>query len=172
MELPHRTDLLPAPESGPTIDADCVVSVVLLRGGGPETVLLRLPARDGSNADGRAGITPAETSGDALIAKLVEALTGTTPRIALSQRQRPPVVPRDADIPAPISDAETRVLRFLPTNMPAWEIAAELSVSVNTVKTHIHHIYAKLDVHRRGDAVERARELGLLPTPSLRTVHR
>ena len=39
---------------------------------------------------------------------------------------------------------------------------------MSTVKTHIHHVYAKLGVHRRAEAVERARALGLL-APSART---
>ncbi len=54
------------------------------------------------------------------------------------------------------------MLRYLPTNLTAPEIASELSVSTNTVKAHIHHLYAKLGTHRRGEAVERARTLGLL----------
>jgi LuxR family maltose regulon positive regulatory protein len=75
--------------------------------------------------------------------------------------------------PAPLldelSDAELRVLRYLPSNLKAPEIASELYVSPNTVRTHLRHIYAKLDVHTRGDAVSRARELGLLsPTPMVR----
>jgi LuxR family maltose regulon positive regulatory protein len=61
-----------------------------------------------------------------------------------------------------LSEAELRVVRFLPGNLRAPEIAAELFVSPNTVRTHIRHIYAKLDVHSRKEAVERARELGLI----------
>jgi LuxR family maltose regulon positive regulatory protein len=58
------------------------------------------------------------------------------------------------------------VLRYLATNLPAGEIASELFVSVNTVRTQTRHLYAKLDVHNRTQAVERARELRLLaPTP-------
>ncbi|HEX2463810.1 MAG TPA: LuxR C-terminal-related transcriptional regulator, partial [Thermoanaerobaculia bacterium] len=38
----------------------------------------------------------------------------------------------------------------------------ELYVSPNTVRTHLRHIYAKLDTHSRGEAVSRARSLGLL----------
>jgi LuxR family transcriptional regulator, maltose regulon positive regulatory protein len=67
----------------------------------------------------------------------------------------------------PLSDSEIRVLRYLPTNLSAPEIAKELYVSANTVKTHMHHLYAKLGTHRRGEAVERARALGLL-APSAR----
>jgi LuxR family maltose regulon positive regulatory protein len=61
-----------------------------------------------------------------------------------------------------LSDAELRVLRFLPSNLKAPEIAGELFVSPNTVRTHLRHIYAKLDAHSRQDAVRRARDLGLL----------
>lgn len=49
------------------------------------------------------------------------------------------------------------------------EIASELYVSVNTIKAHTRHLYAKLDAHRRSDAVERARRLGLLAPSSRRT---
>ena len=54
------------------------------------------------------------------------------------------------------------MLRYLPTSMQGPEIAGELFVSVNTIRTHMRHLYAKLGVHRRTEAVERARELGLL----------
>ena len=62
----------------------------------------------------------------------------------------------------PLSERELTVLRFLPTMMPNAEIAAEMFVSVNTVKTHLKHIYRKLDVSERRDAVRRGRELHLL----------
>ncbi|HEX6521100.1 MAG TPA: LuxR C-terminal-related transcriptional regulator [Streptosporangiaceae bacterium] len=62
----------------------------------------------------------------------------------------------------PLTKSEVRVLRYLPTNLSAREIARELSVSVTTVRTHISHLFAKLDAHRRTEAVARARDLGLL----------
>jgi LuxR family maltose regulon positive regulatory protein len=62
----------------------------------------------------------------------------------------------------PLSDSEIRVLRYLPTNLSGPEIANELYVSPNTVKTHIRNLYAKLGTHRRAEAVARARTLGLL----------
>jgi LuxR family maltose regulon positive regulatory protein len=72
----------------------------------------------------------------------------------------PPTGPRP---PAePLSESELRVLRYLPTNLTAPEIAGELYVSRNTVKTHLRSLYAKLGTHRRTEAVERARNLGLL----------
>jgi LuxR family transcriptional regulator, maltose regulon positive regulatory protein len=54
------------------------------------------------------------------------------------------------------------VLGHLPGELTAGEIASELYLSANTVRTHLRHIYAKLDAHTRREAVERARELGLL----------
>lgn len=68
-----------------------------------------------------------------------------------------------------LSDSEMRVLRYLPSNLSAPEISDELYLSVSTIKTHIQHIYAKLGVHRRTEAVERARALGLLAPSSLGT---
>ena len=68
----------------------------------------------------------------------------------------------------PLSERELRVLRFLPSNLSASDIAGQLYVSTSTVKTHMRHIYEKLDAHRRTEAVDRARELGLLG-PSARS---
>jgi DNA-binding CsgD family transcriptional regulator len=66
----------------------------------------------------------------------------------------------------PLSGGEIRVLRYLPTNLTGPEIAAELYLSYNTVRTHLRHLYAKLGTHRRAEAVARARALGLLaPSP-------
>ena len=62
----------------------------------------------------------------------------------------------------PLSQRESAVLRFLPTMMSNQEIAGELFVSVNTVKTHLKAIYRKLGVEDRRAAVRRARELSLL----------
>jgi LuxR family transcriptional regulator, maltose regulon positive regulatory protein len=62
----------------------------------------------------------------------------------------------------PLSERELAVLRFLPTMMSNAEIAVEMFVSVNTVKTHLKHVYRKLDVADRRDCVKRARELRLL----------
>jgi len=61
-----------------------------------------------------------------------------------------------------LSDSEVRVLRYLPTNLTTPEIARELSVSPNTVRTHVRHLYAKFGAHHRAETVELARALGLL----------
>jgi AraC-like DNA-binding protein/DNA-binding CsgD family transcriptional regulator len=62
----------------------------------------------------------------------------------------------------PLTDSDIRVLRYLPIHLTAHKIAAELSISVHTVTTHMRHLYATLGVHRRREAVARARDLGLL----------
>ena len=61
-----------------------------------------------------------------------------------------------------LSERELAVLALLPSLMTAREIAAEFTVSVNTVKTHIRSIYAKLGVSSRREAVLRAQDRGLL----------
>ena len=62
----------------------------------------------------------------------------------------------------PLSEREEAVLRYLPTVMSKAEIASELFVSINTVKTHTKNIYRKLGVGTRTEAVRRARHLNLV----------
>jgi LuxR family maltose regulon positive regulatory protein len=69
-----------------------------------------------------------------------------------------------------LSARELEVLRYLPTMLTSSEIAAELYVSVNTVKAHMRSIYRKLGVSRRQTAVVRAYEYGILrPRSSMRS---
>jgi LuxR family maltose regulon positive regulatory protein len=63
---------------------------------------------------------------------------------------------------ATLTTAELRVLRFLPTHYSFQEIAQRLHVSSNTVKTHVHAVYRKLDACSRSQAVAHAVEAGLL----------
>jgi LuxR family transcriptional regulator, maltose regulon positive regulatory protein len=63
---------------------------------------------------------------------------------------------------AVLSERELQVLRLLDSELSAPEIARELFVSYNTVRTHTKHIFTKLDVSTRPAAVRRARERGLL----------
>ena len=62
----------------------------------------------------------------------------------------------------PLSAAELKVLGYLPSNLSTPEIAGQLYLSANTVRTHIRHIFWKLEAHSRSEAVDRARALGLL----------
>ena len=93
------------------------------------------------------------TAHAALISEILQVLAGSKPTA------RPGEPPR---LREPLSQAEARVLRYLPTKLSAPEIADQLYLSVNTVKTHMRHLYDKLGVHRRHEAVEQARALGLL----------
>ena len=88
----------------------------------------------------------------ALIGDLLSQLAG--------QAHAPSAGPRP--LLEPLRDSEIRVLRYLPTNLTLPEIARELHVSHNTVKTHIRSLYTQLGAHRRAEAVDRARALGLL----------
>jgi len=95
------------------------------------------------------------TAHSAFIAEILNVLSGSE----ASGQPQPGLV-------EPLSQGEIRVLRYLPTKLSTAEIADQLYLSVNTVKTHMRHVYDKLGAHRRHEAVERARALGLLaPSP-------
>src|SRR5690606_2430738 len=72
------------------------------------------------------------------------------------------ITPAKQQLIEPLSDRELEVLRLLGTDLDGPELARELTVSLNTIRTHIKHIYAKLGVNSRRAAVRRAEELGLL----------
>ena len=99
------------------------------------------------------------TAHGTLISTILDTLAGH------AAPQRGPAAPlRDE-----LSDAELRVVRYLPSNLTASEIASQLVISTNTVRTHMRHIYAKLDAHTRSEAVARARELGLVAPSAVRS---
>ena len=93
-----------------------------------------------------------ETAHAALLTDIVDVMRGSSPG-------REPALASSAE---QLSPTELRVLRYLPTNLSRPEIAGELSVSVNTINTHIRNIYAKLQAQDRSSAVRRAREMRLL----------
>ena len=62
----------------------------------------------------------------------------------------------------PLTDREMEVLCLLATHLSSTEIADELIIAASTVRSHIKNIYSKLRVHSRTEAVEKAREIGLL----------
>jgi LuxR family maltose regulon positive regulatory protein len=97
------------------------------------------------------------TSHRSLIGEVMElARSGTAPSAA-------DVAPLDDAL----SDRELAVLRYLPTLLSSTEIAGELFVSVNTIKSHLKGVYRKLGVGNRREAVERARDLGLIAVSGL-----
>ena len=86
--------------------------------------------------------------------------SGTSLSVALGSPPPSRGTPRQSA--AILTDRELSVLRFLPSHLTYAEIASECLMSVNTVKTHLKRIYAKLGVTCRAETVERARLLGLL----------
>jgi LuxR family maltose regulon positive regulatory protein len=106
-----------------------------------------------------AGGAPSDPAATAALLGAVAELPGKESRPSL-----PPGGP--AWSAEPLTQSETRVLQFLPTYMSAREIAAELCVSANTVRTHVRHVYRKLGARNRHEAVQRACATGLLPASS------
>jgi LuxR family maltose regulon positive regulatory protein len=124
---------------------------------------------------GRAALEAAFASAEAIGVARPLALSGPCTQELLSSRLR-----RDAtgtfaaqvaaaraavasDVAVPLSEREMAVLALLPSLLSAREIATEFTVSVNTVKSHIRSIYAKLGVSTRREAVLHAQERGLVP---------
>ena len=100
---------------------------------------------------------PSNTALSCEVADLLGEVSGPAPQ------RGEPVWPGE-----PLTQSETRVLAYLPTHLSAREIAAELYLSANTVKTHLRHLYRKLGAHSRREAVLRARAVGLLAASSRR----
>ncbi|MEV7226969.1 LuxR C-terminal-related transcriptional regulator [Polymorphospora sp. NPDC051019] len=90
---------------------------------------------------------------------LVNELIDATGTAAGPVPGAPPPAPPSGE---ELTERELTVLRYLQSILSNVEIAAEMSLSVNTVKTHVRNIYRKLDATRRREAVRRARELRLL----------
>jgi LuxR family transcriptional regulator, maltose regulon positive regulatory protein len=120
-----------------------------------ESDRLVLPFAMTGSAELLEALPPHQTAHGALLADILDVLHGSSP--AVNERGSLPPVEE-------LSPGELRVLRYLPTNLSRPEIAGELSVSLNTVSTHLRSIYAKLQVRDRSSAVRRARELRLLAT--------
>ena len=140
--------------------------------GRAEQVLAELGEDERASAEMRAAVAALlerhrryRTAHPALISQILDLVTGATRSAPPPGRQAG--WGRGPGLDEQLTDSETRVLRYLPTHLTAHEIAAELHVSVNTVSTHRLHLYAKLGVHSRHEAIDRARALGLL-APSAR----
>jgi LuxR family maltose regulon positive regulatory protein len=108
---------------------------------------------------------------DHLLERLLAPLDAVDPAIAdrvqelRSHLSGTVPVAQTSALSVPLTDRELLILRYVPTMMTNTEIAAELFVSVNTVKAHLKHIYRKLDVDTRREAARRAQQLGLLSPP-------
>jgi LuxR family maltose regulon positive regulatory protein len=100
-----------------------------------------------------------ETAHAALLTAILDVVHGSSPAAKHQSSSRPT---------EELSPSELRVLRYLPTNLSRPQIASELSVSVNTVNTHVRSIYAKLQARDRSSAVQLARQLHLLAAGRMR----
>jgi LuxR family maltose regulon positive regulatory protein len=110
---------------------------VILDEGPPMTSLLRAAVKQGTASD--------------YLGRLLAAATGTELGSPVKQ-----------GLVEPLSDRELHVLRLLKSDLDGRDIAGELMVSLNTMRTHTSHIYTKLGVSNRRAAVRRAEELHLL----------
>ena len=104
-----------------------------------------------------------------LVAAVEAAAAGEMPlapevvaRLVASYVQRPPGTPGAPARLAPLSDRERVVLTLIGTGRSNTEIAAELFISLATVKSHVRHILAKLDLRDRPQAIVLAHECGLV----------
>ncbi|GLI27194.1 transcriptional regulator [Agromyces rhizosphaerae] len=102
-----------------------------------------------------------------LLAELAVTRSGLVDR-ALERRLAEHPLHANGDLAEPLTQRELEVLALLPEHATSVELAGRCYVSVNTLKTHLAHIYRKLGVSGRSAAIARARELGLLPAVSPR----
>jgi LuxR family maltose regulon positive regulatory protein len=123
--------------------------------GPPMAALLRRLLVD-RRQEGPAGA--AAPRGD--LARLVDAFEQAGLPVRLPVRRGGVVV---AGLVEPLTERELEVLRLLAAGAPNRGIAQQLVVSLDTVKRHVSHLFSKLEVANRTQAVARARELGLLP---------
>lgn len=97
------------------------------------------------------------------VAELVDALPGVGNAFRRLVVARARASAASAERPAEgLTPRERELLAYLPTRLTIADIGARCFVSTNTVKTHLSHIYRKLDVQGRDAAVDRANELGLI----------
>ena len=109
-------------------------------------------------------LTQIESTG---LHRLVLNYPQLTPMLALSrhpigQRLLQKIKASNAVNPFHLTNHEVRILRLLSADHSSDEIARQLNISVATVRTHVRHIYTKLDVHNRSDAIRTARAAGVL----------
>jgi len=117
------------------------VRVFLDQGIAMDTLLTRVPASDPSYAYAQA---------------LLRSSAASPPASAVASSRGLP------DMEEPLSERELDVLRLLATSLSSSEIADQLFVATSTVRSHTKAIYGKLGVHSRLEAVDQARDLGLI----------
>jgi len=109
------------------------------------------------------GVSPGYVA--SILAKLGEeapALASADTAQAEAQPPAPGSAPSSPPLVDPLTEREREVLQLLTSSLSSTEMAEQLFISVNTVRSHVRSIYGKLDVHSRYEAVDRAKALGLL----------
>ncbi|BCB90355.1 hypothetical protein Psuf_076680 [Phytohabitans suffuscus] len=166
--LPPWDDIEAAVPLAVRVDAGLLAAVAARRAGDH-----RRAARDLETVLGLAGpegfrrvFTRGGTDARDLLAAHLDAGTAYWPLVADLVAAMPPPAAADPP-PSPetgetLTERELTVLRYLQSMLSTVEIAGELSLSVNTVKTHVRNIYRKLSATRRREAVRRGRELRLI----------
>ncbi|MDQ7910701.1 LuxR C-terminal-related transcriptional regulator [Phytohabitans sp. ZYX-F-186] len=166
--LPPWDDLEADVPPAVRVDAGLLSAIAARRGGDH-----RRAARDLEAVLGLAGpegfrrvFTRGGTDARDLLAAHLDAGTAYWPLVADLVAAMPPPAAADPP-PSPetgetLTERELTVLRYLQSMLSTVEIAGELSLSVNTVKTHVRNIYRKLSATRRREAVRRGRELRLI----------
>jgi LuxR family transcriptional regulator, maltose regulon positive regulatory protein len=120
---------------------------------------------EGMDVAERYGLIEVFVRGGPAVVSLVAELADHRPgfREAVLARAREVMAPTPrGDLADPLTDRELEILSYLPSRFTNTELAEQCYVSVNTIKTHMAHIYRKLEVANRNEAIIRARELGLL----------
>ena len=136
-----------------------------------------LSAADGSNRAARKQVTEALALAEthSLVESLVRAGPATLRLVSeipdsqsdfrrriLRRAQAHASPSLGSDLVEPLTAREFEILSYLPSRMTNTELADHFYVSVNTIKTHMAHIFRKLDVSNRNEAISRAQEMGLL----------
>ena len=124
---------------------------------------------------GAAGYLLKDAGGARLVSAVEAAAAGEMPlapkvvaRLVASYVERPPTPPEDPARLAVLSERERDVLALIGAGRSNPEIAAELFISLATVKSHVRHILAKLHLRDRPQAIVLAHECGLVGQTSTR----
>ena len=121
----------------------------------------REPLREAMDVAGRHGLVEVFVRAGPAVVRLVAELADDQQafRQAVLARARRAIAPTPGGgLADPLTDRELEILSYLPSRFTNTELAEQCYVSVNTIKTHMAHIYRKLEVANRNEAIIRARE--------------